>query len=320
MQALIEVLTSQFWLSYWTLLIIVVVEKNLSWPEKYHPLSLYKLFAIRMAKKVLPSADYSTQQQKISGALAAMVLLLPLIVIIAIFIYLSEYPMFFQGFLLLIALRFQYVLNISTKIANYLSADKKILARHTLQPIILRETDKLSPMGLAKANCETIVLRFSYQYCAVIFWFLLTGGVGAIIYRALYESSQCWNIKLKRFKHFGLIVNKLLRLLQWTPNFLVGLSLIIVSANFASLKVLKTKRSYFEQRFYLLNIAGTVLNIELGGPAFYENKKTRTEKCGGIRQVTLADILRTKNILNLSTYLWLTLCFLGYTFIFININ
>ncbi|MDU0352879.1 cobalamin biosynthesis protein [Paraglaciecola aquimarina] len=274
MQGFIDILVDPFWLPFWTLLSAVVIEKLLPWPDKYHPLSLYKLFAIRMASKVMPGENDAAQQKLISGSLAAVVLLFPVCVVIAVFIYLSEYPMFFQGLFLLIALRFQDIQRTSSKVAHYLARDKKILARHTLQPLLLRATDKLSPMGLVKANCECLILRFGYQFCAVVFWFLLTGGVGALIYRLLYESSQCWNIKNHRFAYFGLTVSKVMQLMQWIPNVLAGLSLVLVTVSFTSLKHLLVKKGNTEPRFYLLNISGSVLGFELGGPAYYGTKKS----------------------------------------------
>jgi adenosylcobinamide-phosphate synthase len=316
MQGLIETLSSHQLMSFGLVLIAVLFERYLTWPDKYHPLSLWKVFTIAMADKVLPSKDYSVKQQKLSGSLAYVVLLLPVCLIISVFIYLSVYPIFFEALLLLIALRFKNIHSISQKIQRQLATEKKILARQTLQSIVLRDTEKMSALGLAKATCETLVLRFNYQFCAVIFWFVLTGGIGAILYRVLYECSQSWNVKLTRFRHFGLSLKYLVNGLQWIPSILSGLSVAVASLTIGGFKALFYKQGYLDIRLFMLNIAGASLNIELGGPAIYQHKKIRTTKCGGSKQIILADIKRTQTLITLASYLWLTTCFLIYTLLY----
>lgn len=316
MQGLIETLSSHQLLSFGLALIAVLFERHLTWPDKYHPLSLWKIFTISMADKVLPSNDYSVKQQKLSGSLAYIVLLLPVFLIIGVFIYLSVYPIFFEALLLLIALRFKNIHSISQKVLRQLAAEKKILARQTLQSIVLRDTEKMSALGVAKATCETLVLRFNYQFCTVIFWFILTGGIGAILYRVLYECSQSWNIKLNRFNHFGLSIKYLVNGLQWIPSMLSGLSLALASLTTGGFKALFNKQGYLDIRLFMLNVAGASLNIELGGPVIYQQKKIRTIKCGGTKQIILADIKRTQTLITFATYLWLTVSFLIYTLLY----
>ena len=103
--------------------------------------------------------------------------------------------------MLLLALRFQDISKQTRRVSAALSKQQKMLARHALSQIVLRETQKMSPLGIVKANIESLLLRYSYQYCSVIFWYLLTGGVGALIYRLVYEVSLCWNNKLARFDY-----------------------------------------------------------------------------------------------------------------------
>jgi adenosylcobinamide-phosphate synthase len=316
MQNLVDILSGPHLLSFGLLFVVVLLEKNIPWLDKYHPLSLWKLCTIRMAEKVLPSKDYGTKQQKLSGSLAYLILLLPVCLLISVFIYLSVYPIFFEALLLLIALRFNNIRIVGRKILNQLATEKKILARHTLQPIVLRETENMSALGLTKATCETLILRFNYQFCAVVFWFILTGGIGAILYRVLYECSQSWNIKLARFSYFGLSVKYIVSGLQYLPTILAGLSLAITSLTSNGFKALINKWAYLNIRLFMLNVAGASLNIQLAGPVIYEQQKIRTKKCGGSKQIILADIKRTQTLINLASYVWLVLSFLIYTLLY----
>ncbi|MGJ8681583.1 cobalamin biosynthesis protein CobD/CbiB [Paraglaciecola sp.] len=316
MLKIVETLFSQELLTFWVILIAVLIEKYMPWPDKYHPLSLWKICTIRIANKVLPSKESDIQQQKLSGSLAYLVLLTPVCLSIWILLSLSVYPAFFEALLLLIALRYRNIQLTCHKLSQQITLEKKILARQNLQQHVLRETEKMSVLGLAKAASETLILRFSYQYCAVIFWFALTGGIGAIVYRLLYECSHSWNIKQSRFSYFGLSVKYVTNALQWFPSILCGFSLAFVSLTIAGFKALSELKNLKNTRTFLLNIAGASLNIEMAGPAIYQQKKIRTTKCGGHKPIILADIKRTQNLISLTTLFWLTMSFLIYASVY----
>jgi len=272
-----------------------------------------------MADKVLATGRQHQQyrsafQQKISGSLAFMVLLVPLISILLIFTSLAQYPVFFDGFLLLVSIQFQGCVKQGQKISKALADNKKVLARHLLSDIVLRETDKLSPMGISKGTIESLLLRFNQQFSSVIFWYLVLGGLGALSYRLLYEFSHCWNTKRVRFGHFGQPVARLVHLLQWLPARLACGALVVaqgVSGGIQAYRVfVKENGRHKCSHMLLLNLQGGALGIELSGPAYYDGQKIRSVKCGGDRQVTYMDIQRTIGAIQIAKVLILVVSFL----------
>lgn len=317
MQSVINTLLSEQLLPFWVLLLVVFIERYLPWPDKYHPISFVKVLAMGMQAKVLSPTKNSIGQQKISGTLACIILLLPFCTVLAVFKYLSEYPVFFEALMLLIALRFQDIPKQTRRVSAALSKQQKMLARHALSQIVLRETEKMSPLGMVKANIESLLLRYSYQYCSVIFWYLLTGGVGALLYRLLYELSLCWNNKLARFRYFGLPIRNVVNILQWLPSKLASLSVVLAVNISQGSTALIQRMSYQCNHLFVLNLCGASLGIELGGPAYYEQQKVRTRKCGGNRQIILADNTRALAAINRATWVWLTFYFMGCTLSFL---
>jgi adenosylcobinamide-phosphate synthase len=311
MHSVINTLLSEQLLPFWVLLLIVIVERYVPWPDKYHPISFIKVLAKGMQAKVLSLERNSIQQQKFSGTLACIVLLLPFCTLLAVFKYLSVYPIFFEALMLLIALRFQDIPKQTRRVCAALSKNQKMLARHALSQIVIRETQKMSPLGMVKANIESLLLRYSYQYCSVIFWYLLTGGVGALLYRLVYELSLCWNTKLARFRHFGQPVRNVINILQWLPSKLASLSVVIAVNISQGSAAIFQRISYQSNHVFVLNLCGASLGIELGGPAYYEQQKIRSIRCGGNRQIILADNSRALAAINRATWVWLTLYFLG---------
>lgn len=311
MQGVIDTLLGEQLLPFWVLLLVVLVERYLPWPEKYHPISFVKMLTIGIQSKVLSPEKQATRQQKISGALACVVILLPFCTVLAVFKYLSEYPIFFEAFMLLIALHFQHIQKQTRRISIALKKQQKILARHTLSNIVLRETENMSPMGIVKANIESLLLRYSFQYCSVIFWYLLTGGAGALVYRLLYEMSQSWNHKLVRFRYFGQPVRHLTNLMQWIPGKLASLGIMIAVNISQGSKALFQRTSYQSNHGFILNTCGASLSIKLGGPAYYNGRKIRSANYGGNRQVILEDNERALTAINRATWVWMTFYFMG---------
>jgi adenosylcobinamide-phosphate synthase len=166
---LINTLLSEHFLLFWVLLLVILIEHYLPWPDKFHPISFIKKLAKGMQAKVLFVERNSIKQQKMSGALVCIVLLLPFFSMIIVIKYLSEYSIFFEASMLLVALRSKDITKQTRRVTAALSKQQKMLARHALSQIVLREIQKMSSLSMVNANIESTLLRYSYQYCAVIF-------------------------------------------------------------------------------------------------------------------------------------------------------
>ena len=277
-----------------TLLLVMVLEKLLNWPASAHPLTLLNSMAQTMAAKVHKDTKSTHTQQRISGTLAVIVLSLPVAFIVGTVLVFAEFTFFFDGLLLLMSLHFQPVMDGSKKIEQALKNRKKALARYQLSRFTLRESEALSELGICKAAIETLLLRFCYQYMSVIFWFLLGGGIAALLYRFIYEMSHTWNIKLDRYQHFGRPVSWLSLILQWIPVRLTAI-LFIIAVNIShAFAAIKRQKGHASAHTLLLTFLGGALNVELGGPAYYNRRKIRLPKCGGERAVTLSDIAKAR--------------------------
>jgi len=281
-------------LSVLTMVVVIFLEKIIPWPDKTHPLTLLHSMAQAMAAKVHKDVSNPPAQQKISGTLAIVVLSLPVVFVIAVVLFFAEFAFFFEGLLLLVALRFQPTLEASKKIQNALLKRKKALARYELSRWTLRETESLSEMGICKATIETLVLRFSYQYMSVIFWYLVGGGIAAFVYRFIYEMSQVWNIKMTQYTHFGRPVSWLSLILNWIPVRLTAVLFMIAVNISKAIKALTKQKGAASGHTLLLTLFGGALDVQLGGPAYYNKRKIRLPKCGGINSPELGDISRAR--------------------------
>lgn len=293
-----QLFASDVMLSFVTLLVVSLIERAWGIQARFHPLTFFSLIAQRMAHKVHLSKSGTPYQQKISGSLAIFMLIAPITTLLVLLIQFAEYPIFFNGLLLLISIYFYPVYSQVKRIQQGLSADKKILSRDQISVLCLRETSTLTHLGMCKASIETLLLRFVYQVIVPLILFMIAGGVGAITYRLIYELNQSWNKKKPEFEHFGKPISALNNLVKWIPvQFaLVGIS---IAGNFiggltAALKDIGT--SAHQQ---ILAVGAATLKIELGGPVIYGNKKFRFKKFIG-RRPDVVDITRALRLINLT--------------------
>ncbi|KXI29267.1 cobalamin biosynthesis protein CobD/CbiB [Paraglaciecola hydrolytica] len=308
MNDLISELSKPQLFAIYSVIIVVCVEKWLVLPEKMHPLTFARLIAQGMAYKVSSRQSGNALQQSIAGTLAPLVLLNPFIVVLALLMYLAEYPIFFESLLLFVALRFKPIISLCQKIHKALSAEKKALARQQLQNMVLRQTASLSALGMTKACIESLLLRFSHQYCTVIIVYLVGGGIAALTYRLLFEFSHSWHCRLPRFEYFGKPVRRLMGCIQYLPARFASLSFMLVQSTGAAWRVFVQKSVLKQTRFFILNGQGAALGVQLGGPVYYAQDKLRLAKCGGSRLVRTDDISRTVLVIQRAQWVFLMVC------------
>jgi adenosylcobinamide-phosphate synthase len=284
------ILSDPFIQSVWILLAVIVIERLLPWSDKYHPLSLFRFLAIKMASKVNPTLQRTAYQRQIAGALAAIVLILPISAITAVLIYLAEFPQFFNGIVLLIALQFRPVIRCFRRIISCLKSNKKALARNVLSTIVLRETNALSPIGIAKAAIESLLLRLNHQFCAVILCYLVAGSTAALTYRLVFELTQIWNTKLTRSRYFGLPIRRFHNFIVYFPSLITAFCFSIAERFFAALVAFKKLPKRCSLHLKILAIMGGALQIQLSGPVYYQGQKRRFIKVGGVREVRFVDM------------------------------
>ncbi|MDN4501757.1 cobalamin biosynthesis protein [Alteromonadaceae bacterium BrNp21-10] len=291
------------------LALVLLIERRWHWPEKYHPLGFARLIALRMAQKV-NHKNSAPMQLKIAGTLAPLVLLTPFIIIMVLFIQLAEFPLFFDGILLLVAMQTRPVTHGVRKVSLALQRHKKALARDTLSPLCLRDTSTLSEVGIVKTSIETLVLRFCYQTVAVMFWYLLLGGVGALSYRLVYEFAQIWNRKLSQYQHFGAPISALLRLLNWLPVQLFIIAFMLAENIRGALRALRGSSAMSSTHNSILAACGGALGIQLGGPVIYQQQKRRFAKLGTKTLPAIQDIDRALKSVSIVLAILLILSFL----------
>lgn len=236
----------------------------------------FRFYCARLADKV-NKPERTNKQQFIAGIIALVVTLVPLAVILYLFEDLVEIPWIWHAILLWLAVGWHQVRYQSLEIADALKRGQKQLAREKLAPWVLRQTDRLSPVGLVKATIEMHSVKAQQQLFAVIFYYLVAGPLAALIYRLILEMHYSWNPKLERFRFFGACATALTNLFQWLPCRIVTiLMLLILSGKHFSLFCRLLSKDFFSAKSALLvHCHALSLGVQLSSPAMYQGIKLR---------------------------------------------
>lgn len=296
------------------LLTVILIKALVSHFILHEPLRAFQFYCEKLSNKVNKSQN-SPKQQAIAGLVAIVITLLPIAIILWMFEILVEVNFLWQALLLYVALGSFGITQASNIVARALTTKQNYLAKQTLKPWVLRETEPLSSVGLSKANIEMQLLRTLQHGYTVAIIFILAGPLCAICFRLLVEMHYCWNTKLIKYRDFGLYSKHLVNLMQWLPVRIFSLLLLLSSIGKNATLSWRLSRPYFFKlnNNIALKLLALNLAIKLGGVAMYNDLQHPKEKLRKIsfnnlaRQPQTSDIIRAHKIIHGIIYISLFL-------------
>jgi adenosylcobinamide-phosphate synthase len=276
------------------LLIVIACKATISHFVHHEPLRLFQFYCQKLSDKV-NNPKNSPKQRTIAGLVAILITIVPIAIILYLFEAFIEVTILWQAFLLYIAMGSFDLANINKVIAQALVAKQNYVAKQTLKPWVLRETEQLSSLGLSKSCIEMQLLRTLQQGYTVAIIFLLAGPLAALSYRLLLEIHYCWNTKLVSYQYFGLYSKRLINILQWLPVRVFSLLLLFTSIGKNFILFWHLSKQYFFQlnNNIALLLLALSLEIKLGGVAMYHDKNQGKQK---LRKVSFNDLARQPQI------------------------
>jgi adenosylcobinamide-phosphate synthase len=285
----------------------VIINLILPLPFSAHPARIWHQFAHLLAAKVNTHQHY--RQDFFSGSLACGLMLLPAMTLLFAIQNLAWQPQYFQFALLLLALDWRHQHQVANKMGHWLGEEAKENARSELKPLLNRQVDSLSLVGLGKATSEVLISGHSRHVIGVLFWFAISGGIGAFMYRLTCELHRAWSPSQPGYRPFGLVSARLVLVLEWVPvRIFIGLLLIGKNRQAIWQGAQKQAASWpSPSQGWLLSVIGHKLQLSLGGPAIYDNIKSVRAKLGGKIAPSALHISQLMALLNQTTWYWLIL-------------
>jgi adenosylcobinamide-phosphate synthase len=287
--------------------------------KEYHPLVMFGQFAAHLEERLneyqlensdnLDDVALEKQQQKnkINGLIAALVCLIP----ISIFIYIIHQTGTILGYLIDIAvLYFAIGLHSLKKHADTIFQQLKNKqldnARQAVALIVSRDTEQMNEDDIARATTESILENGSDAVLAAIFWFLLAGAPGVIMYRLSNTLDAMWGYKTPRYYHFGFFIAKFDDLLNYVPARLSALSYALAGNWSNAIHCGQQQGSLWESSNagIVMATGAGALNVKLGGADYYHGEYKQRPDLGCGEQAQAKTIKDACQLLDRATSLW----------------
>ncbi|MCU7939203.1 MAG: adenosylcobinamide-phosphate synthase CbiB [gamma proteobacterium symbiont of Bathyaustriella thionipta] len=287
-------------------------------PEKYHPLVAFGRFASYLEarlnedlldKKVGFNPDrkpQTMQQNRTNGLIAVLVCLVPAWWLTYVVISDGLFSMLLETVILYLALGLNSLKAHAREVLLPVQNEQLDQARHALSKIVSRDTREMDEEGICRATTESVLENGSDAVFATIFWFLVAGAPGVVVYRLSNTLDAMWGYKTQRYNHFGFFIAKFDDLLNFIPARLTALTYALMGNWKNAMRCWSKQGSLWESpNAGVVMAAGAgALGVQLGGADHYHGElKQRTDLgCGEKAQAD--TIHQACQLLDRSTILW----------------
>ncbi len=290
---------------------IIVAAIVLDWvfgePRRYHPLVWFGGVTDRI-EQVSERPEFKRTSPFARGFYCWLILVLPPTV--ATWLLLSWLPTPAQWILECLIVYFSIgwksMQEHAYVVHRHLEAKELDKARESVSRIVSRKTDELDEREIAKGAVEAVIENGSDCVISPIFWYLLLGAPGALMFRLANTLDAMWGNKTDRYIEFGRASARIDDILNWIPARLTAIGYAICGRFASAWWCMNNQKAESEgpNAGLVMAAGGGALEIKLGGPAIYHGKLDVRPVLGIGREVEGRDILRSIQLL------WRTIGFL----------
>lgn len=280
----------------------VALDLLLGEARRWHPLVGFGRLA-----GVLETGLNGRRLRLASGALAWLLAVLPPVLLAY---WLAEWAgMLVHVLLLYFCLGLRSLRDHTIPIFAALRAGELPEARRLTGRIVSRDTAQASPAELAKAGAESLLENGNDAVFGTLFWFLVAGGPGALLFRLANTLDAMWGYRNARFDLFGRVAARIDDVLNFVPARLTALSYVLLAPRGGHARAWHCWR--VQAPGWSSPNAGPVmasgagaLGIALGGAATYDGVREERPPLGLGRAAAPIDILRAWRLVLATTLLW----------------
>ena len=193
-------------------------------------------------------------------------------------------------------------------IADALERDDLPAARLLTSRIVSRDTTHATPTDLARASTESLLENGNDAVFGALFWFVVAGGPGVLLFRLANTLDAMWGYRTPRFVLFGRFAARIDDVLNYLPARLTALSYVLLADH-----PRRAWRCWCAQAPTwsspnagpVMSTGAGALGLALGGPAIYDGVlETRPALGYGVAPEG-DDIRRAWRLVRATTLLWL---------------
>ena len=156
-------------------------------------------------------------------------------------------------------------------VADALDAGDLDGARAAVGRIVSRDTGALSARQVAAAATESVLENGSDAVFGALFWFLLLGVPGVVLYRLANTLDAMWGYRTPRLEHFGCAAARIDDVLNLLPARLTAVTYVLCGHGGSALRCWRRQAAAWDSPNAgpVMAAGAGALRVRLGGPASY---------------------------------------------------
>lgn len=192
-------------------------------------------------------------------------------------------------------------------IARALTTGDLPAARLLTARIVSRDTSAAEETDLAKAGVESLLENGNDAVFGTLFWFLVAGGPGAVLFRLSNTLDAMWGYRTPRYQQFGCAAARIDDALNWLPARLTAMSYAVLGDWRQAWTCWRRQAPQWSSPNAgpVMAAGAGALNLALGGAATYHGELEQRPLLGAGAPPQAADIVRAWQLVLRTTVLWL---------------
>ncbi|HEY0230331.1 MAG TPA: adenosylcobinamide-phosphate synthase CbiB [Dokdonella sp.] len=293
------------------LLLAVALDAWLGEPRRAHPLVAFGRLAVWMEKRLY-------RDRRMAGVLAWSFAVLPIVAIVWLGVHVaaSVSPWMVPAVgsvLLYLTIGLRSLGEHALPVAAALRAGNLDAARTAVALMVSRDTALLDADRIAAAATESVLENGNDAVFGALFWFVVLGAPGAVLYRLANTLDAMWGYRTPRYEHFGWAAARIDDVLNYVPARLTALTYALLGNGRRALRCWRRQAPRWDSPNAgpVMAAGAGALGVRLGGAAPYHGVWEERPDLGEGAATSASSIERALRLVRCGTALWLLLAVLA---------
>lgn len=284
----------------------VLLDRLLGEPRSFHPLAGFGHLACTVERLVY-------RANHLSGLLAVFITLISFVFFAYLLQRVAVFGTLFSILVLYFSIAPRSLAEHAERVSNAFSAEDMPAARQAVSMMVSRDTLLLDEAGVAGATVESVLENGNDAIFAALFWFVVAGAPGVLLYRLSNTLDAMWGYRNARYNEFGWAAARLDDVLNYIPARLTALSYTLLGNAGSAAACWRQQAAGWESPNAgpVMAAGAGALQVMLGGAAIYHGKLEQRPQLGSGKPAGRADIVRAVRLVQHTLYLWLLAICMG---------
>jgi len=303
----------------------VLLDAALGEPRRWHPLVGFGRWAQFLERVLMPEAGYSAASRRplalrLRGVLAVLMAVAPWVLLVVVPTVgarvfaadSSALTVRYVGYLVSIAtlyfaLGHQSLTDHAQRVHEALTKGDLAQARAKVGCIVSRDTGQMDGQAVASAAVESVLENGNDAVFGALFWFLIAGAPGVLLYRLANTLDAMWGYRTPRYLYFGWAAARLDDVLNFVPARLTALTYALIGHTRCALRCWRLQAGAWESPNAgpVMAAGAGALGVGLGGGAYYHGQWEERPALGVGPRPDATSIPAALRLVRLGVIFWL---------------